>query len=303
MIILKDICKQLENKKILDKISFHISPGESVGVIGLNGAGKTTLLNVIAGVLKPDSGFIRVNGAENQLEKYTALKELSYISGTKSQLWDDLTVKSSFENCMKMYGVDRQSAKTRLKELDEIFEVQEFMSSLPGSLSLGERMRCELVYGLLPKPKILMLDEAMIGLDLSIKHKIIGYFERYGKEKKSTIIYTSHNLAEVEKICDRILLIDRGRIIFDGSIEKVMKDFAPLYRMELKLLGEFPDFEDIPIHKFSLNEDTLAIDYDKQKVETAQILKHIMKKSKIMDVKLYEPDLEGTIRKIYERKG
>lgn len=303
MIILKDICKQLENKKILDKISFHISPGESVGVIGLNGAGKTTLLNVIAGVLKPDSGFIRVNGAENQLEKYTALKELSYISGTKSQLWDDLTVKSSFENCMKMYGVDRQSAKTRLKELDEIFEVQEFMSSLPGSLSLGERMRCELVYGLLPKPKILMLDEAMIGLDLAIKHKIIRYFESYGKEKKSTIIYTSHNLAEVEKICDRILLIDKGRIIFDGSIEKVMKDFAPLYRMELKLLGELPDFEDIPIHKFSLNEDTLAIDYDKQKVDTAQVLKHIMKKSKIMDVKLYEPDLEGTIRKIYERKG
>lgn len=303
MIILKDICKQLDNRKILDKISFHILPGESVGIIGLNGAGKTTLLNIIAGMLKPDSGFIRVNGTANQLEKHTALKKLSYISGTKSQLWDDLTVKSSFENCIKMYDIDRQSARGKLKELDEVFEVQDFMNLLPGGLSLGEKMRCELVYGLLPSPKILMLDEAMIGLDISIKHKIIRYFERYGEKEDTTIIYTSHNLAEVEKICDRILLIDKGRIIFDGSIEKAMKDLAPLYRMELKLMGELPDFEDIPIYKFSLIENTLVIDYDKQKVDTAQILKHIMKKSKIMDVKLYEPDLEGTIRKIYERKG
>lgn len=303
MIILKDICKELGNKRILDNISFHISPGEAVGLAGLNGAGKTTLLNVIAGILKPDAGFIRINGTENQLEKYEVLRELSYVSGTKSQLWADLTVGSSLENCVKMYGIDSEIARERLRELEEVFQIQEFMTALPENLSLGERMRCELVYGLLPNPKILMLDEVMIGLDVSVKHKIIRYFERYGKERQPTIIYTSHNLTEVEKLCDRILLIDNGRMIFDGSIERIMREFAPLYRMELKLKGELPDLEDIPIHKFSLAEDILTIEYDRQKIDTAQILKHIMEKSRIMDVKLHEPDLEGTIQKVYEREG
>lgn len=301
MIVLKNICKVLGGKKILDDISFHIAPNENVGIIGLNGAGKTTLLNIIAGVLKPDSGFIRVNHTEVLSEKFSALKEISYVSGTKSQLWADLTVQSSFENAACMYGIDRRTFMERLKELDEIFEIRELSDSVLQNLSLGERMRCELVYALLNRPKLLMLDEAMIGLDVSAKYRIMQYFEKYRPEKKSTVIYTSHNFSEVEKLCDRIILIDKGRIIFDGSIHRIMKEFAPLYRMELRILGAIPDFEDLPIQKFVMEKDVLTIDYDKHKIDSAQLLKHIMAKSRIADVKLYEPDLESTIKKVYGR--
>ena len=300
MIVMKNICKKFGDKKVLDDISFHIAPGESVGIIGLNGAGKTTMLNVISGVLKPDSGFIRVNGAKQLIIKHEALKETSYISGTKSQLWDDLSIKSSYENALKMYGINESEYRLIYDELDDILEVKTLLNSTPKSLSLGERMRCELMYALITKPKLLMLDEALIGLDVSIKHRVVEYFET--NRKKYTLIYTSHNLTEVERICERIFLLDKGRIIYDGNIKSMIKEFSPMHRLELEIEETLPDFEDIPISKYKIEDNNLTIEYDKQIIDTAHILKHIMKKNKINDVRLFEPDLEDTIKKIYERK-
>ena len=141
MIVLKDICKKLGENQVLDHISFHISPNENVGIIGLNAAGKTTLLNVIAGVLKPDSGFIRVGGSENVFEDKKMLRKLSYVSGMGHQLWEDLRVKDSFENGIKMYHLDEKRAKARLEELEELFEIKDLVHMRPQKLSLGERMR------------------------------------------------------------------------------------------------------------------------------------------------------------------
>ena len=289
MIILKDISKQFGSKKVLDNISFHISPGESVGIIGLNGAGKTTLLNIISGILKPDSGFIRVNGMENMLNEYKMLRNIAYVSGTKFQLWKDLTIKASLENCIQMYQIDKEKAGKRLENLDEVFFIKKLLLSQPENLSLGERMRCELVYALLAETKVLMLDEAMIGLDVSIKHKIMEYFKAYKQEKKSTMLFTSHNLLEVEELCDRVILLD-------------MQEFAPPFRMDMKLEGNLPDFEDLPFEKMVVGKDSLQIVYDKQKIETANIMKHVLTKCKINDVRIYEPDLEGTIQRIYRKQ-
>lgn len=301
MIVLKNICKQLGEKQVLQDISFHISPNESVGIIGLNGAGKTTLLNIISGMLKPDSGFIRVNLTENVMENHKVLKEFSYVSGTKSQLWADLKVGESYDNCAKMYGLDKGRYKERLLKLCEIFEIEDLLQKMPVALSLGQKMRCEIVYGLLSAPKILLLDEAMVGIDISAKHKILTYFEHLRQEKKTTILHTSHNLLEVEKLCDRVILIDKGRILFDGSIQRLMQQAAPLYRMELVTEGSLPDFEDVPIEKFRVEKGGIEILYDKQKIETSQIMQHILTKSTIRDVRLYEPDLESTIKKILNK--
>ena len=298
MIVLKNIKKQFNQKQVLQDISFHIAPKESVGIIGLNGAGKTTLLNIISGILKPDAGFIRVNLAENVMENHKVLKKFSYISGTKSQLWPDLKIRESYDNCAKMYGVEKKVYEERLAALSEIFQLEDLLHKQPVALSLGQRMRCEIVYGLLFEPQILMLDEAMIGLDVAVKHQIIKYFEQLKQEKKTTILYTSHNFSEIEKLCDRIILLDEGKILFDGSVERMMEQVAPLYRMQLKLEGGVPDFEDLPLEKYLVDQENIQIWYDKQKIETTQIIQHILKKSKIIDVQLYEPDLEGTIKKI-----
>ncbi|MBD5474857.1 MAG: ATP-binding cassette domain-containing protein [Lachnospiraceae bacterium] len=299
LIILKDVSKTFGNKKVLKGISLHIASNENVGLIGLNGAGKTTLLNVIAGAVKPDTGFVRTNGRESLIEDKQALKDLVYVSGIKSQLWEELTVKASLENCIKMYQINPQAYESRLARLEAVFETGAFMNMRPRNLSLGERMRCELVYALLAEPKILMLDEVLIGVDVSIKHTIMQFFETYRQEEHSTIIYTSNNLAEVEKLCDRVILIDEGQIIFDGKTERIINEFSPHYRMEVRISDELPDFEDLPLEKYSIDSDTVTIDYDIHKIETTQILRHLMEKSKIGDIRLSEPDLEGTVKRIY----
>lgn len=303
MIVLKDISKKFEEKQVLDLISFHISPGENVGIIGLNGAGKTTLLNIIAGVLKPDSGFIRVGGTESVFENREMLRKFSYVSGIRHQLWEDLRVKDSFEHGMKMYQLDFTTAKKLLEELEEVFEIKELVHKLPKTLSLGERMRCELVYALLAEPEILMMDEAMIGLDVSVKHKIMEYFKHYRQQKKSTILLTSHNLMEVQKLCERIILIDKGKIIFDGSQERIMKEFAPLYRMKMETGEYLPDFEDLPLEKVIIGQDGIEVIYDIQKIGTEQILQHIAKQIQIKEIRIFEPDLESSIKKIYQKEN
>lgn len=301
MIVLKDINKRFEEKHVLKDISFYIAPGEKVGIIGKNGAGKTTLLRVMNGTLKPDEGFLRIHYTENPLENFQVLKDIVCISGTQSQLWKDMRVRDSFENCIRMYKLPKQEAEERLSKLIEVLEVEPLLNALPVNLSLGERMRCELVYALLVEAPILMMDEVMLGLDVSVKYKVMKYLETYCNERECTLIYTGHNLAEVERLCDRILLIDKGKIIYDGSVDRIMREFSPLYQIEISVGENFPDMEDLPVEWMRIENDRLHIAYDKKKIDTAQILKHLKDKMVLADIKLHEPDLESTIKKVYER--
>lgn len=298
MIVVKDASKRLGEKQVLQNISFHISEFESVGIIGKNGAGKTTLLNMISGLLKPDTGFLRLHLEKETLENFELLRKVSYVSGTKSQLWSDWKLLDSFENCAKMYRIEKRDFRRRLEELTELFEMTECLDKQVKSLSLGQRMRGEMIYALLPQPEILLLDEAMIGLDVSVKYKMMDFLEKLKKEKKTTMVITSHNLTEMERLCDRVILLERGSIIFDGSIEKIKRDFAPAYRLTIEVDGNFPDLEDLPIEKFVINNQTMTVLFDRQKVETAELLKHITGKCKLKDARIREPNLEDTIRKI-----
>lgn len=302
MIVVKNISKKLGDKQVLHDISFHIGAFENVGIIGKNGAGKTTLLNIISGILKPDSGFLRIHSAENAMEDYEILRKVTYVSGAKSQLWSEWKLKDSFENCAKMYHINKRDFAERLEKLSEIFEIKDCLNKKVQDLSLGQKMRGEIIYALLPEPEIILLDEAMIGLDVSVKYKIMKLFKEIKEEKKTTMIFTSHNLTEIEKLCDRIILIEEGNIIFDGSIEKIRKDVAPIYRLDIEVEGDFPDLEDLPIEKFMINQNKMSVSFDKQKIETVELLRHISKRCAVKDVKIKQPNLEDTIRKIDKTK-
>ena len=299
MIVLKDISKSLQGRRILNNISFHISENETVGIIGRNGAGKTTLLRVIAGLLEVEEGFFRVGETEFLIADRQMLQNVAFVSGEKHQLWEDIRVCDSLELCIKMYGVSKRMAEKRFKELDEVFEVRTLLDEIPQTLSVGERMRCELVYALLAAPKLLLLDEAMLGLDVSMKYRIMEYLEQIKKKQEMTILYTSHNFGEIENLCDRILLLDEGGIIFDGSVQQMLKEFAPLYQMEVLVEDGVLDFEDLPLEKFVITNNHVQIFYDKQKIETAQILEHVLAQTCVLDVRVLEPNLEETIKKIY----
>ena len=303
MIVVKDVRKQFEDRQVLKGVSFHIAPFECVGIIGRNGAGKTTLLNMISGILKADSGFIRANACKDILSDVQVLKKMSYVSGTRTQLWSDMKLIYSFENCRKVYGISKQEYEERLQELVEFFDIRDCLQEPVTHLSLGQKMRAELVYAFLTKPEVLLLDEATIGLDVSVKDRIMKLLEEMKKEKKTTIVYTSHNLMEIEKLCDRVLVLDEGNIIFDGSVEEIRKESAPEYQMEIELTGTVPDLEDLPIEKYTINHNILSIRFNKQKVETAVIMKHMLDRCSIKNVKITEPNLEDTIKNIYGRNS
>lgn len=297
MIVLKEINKTMKNKHIIKDCTFHIRPGECVGLLGKNGAGKTTLLNLMSGMLLPDSGFLRINRTDELLMSKHARKDLVYISGVKSQLWQDLRIKDSFTHCAKMYGTD----KSRLDELIQLCEAQTLLDSYPQNLSLGERMRCEIVYALLANSSILFMDEVMIGLDSTVKQRIFECLQQMKNERKTTMIYTSHNLMEVQRLCDRVLLLDEGRVICDGSVERVMWEYAPLYQLKITLEGNLlPDLEDLPIRKFVMDGEQLSIFFDNREIEKAELIKFVTNKCSVKDLKLVEPDLEDTIKAIYK---
>lgn len=302
MIVVKDVSKKFDKKPVLKQVSFHIAPNECVGIIGRNGAGKTTLLNILAGIVKTDSGFVRINGCRDTMKDFNTLKKLSYVSGIKTQLWTDMKLIYSFENCGKMYGINEKDFKIRLQILLEELDIRNCLNEQVKSLSFGQRIRSELVYALLPKPEILFLDEALIGLDVTVKERIMKLFKKMKEEKNATMLYTGHNLIEIEKLCDRVIVLDEGSIIFDGKTERLMKEFAPEYKADIETEGELPDLEDLPVEKYGIDKNILWIRYDKKKIKTSDVIRHVINRCKIKNVKIVEPNLEDTIRKIYEGK-
>lgn len=298
MIVVKDVGKKLGNRQVLRDISFHVAPFECVGIIGKNGAGKTTLLNVLTGILRADCGFLRVNGCKEIRANLSALKKVVYISGMKPQLWSDMKLVCSYENCAEMYGIGKEHYKNRLEELVAQFGLSDCLGKTVSQLSLGQKMRAELVYALLPEPELLLLDEALVGIDLSMKEKIMGILRKLKEERKMTILYTSHNLMEIEKLCDRVLLLDEGRMIFDGKTEELMRSYAPEYQMEIKINGTFPDMEDLPVSSYRICHDVLSVRFGRQKIEAAEIIRHILAYAHIDGIKITEPTLEDTVRQL-----
>lgn len=299
MIVLKDVNKTLGQKHVIKDISFHILPGERVGLIGKNGAGKTTLLKLLSGTLLPDSGFLRVRAKENVLSSYDTLRAFTYVSGGEGPLWDDLKIKESFEHCIRMY----RASNGRMGRIVEQFEIEGLLDCRPKELSLGERMRCGLAYALLAEPELLLMDEAMNGLDVSVKHKIMERLTDISREQGMTVIHASHNFSEIEKMCDRILLVDEGKIILDGSMERIMRQYAPLCEMTVLTENNWiPDFEDLPVDTYRVEGGSIRLRFDKKKVEAAELIRFLTARCEISDIKLTEPDLETTVLKIFEQE-
>lgn len=210
------------NYKLIEavkNIDFCIDEGERVGLIGLNGAGKTTTLKMLAGLIHPTEGSIDVNGFDPKKLKNEYLMEIGLVMGNKSQLWWDISSYDSFllEGCI--YGLHTKEIENRIEELSDLLDVKELLKTPVRKLSLGERMKMELILVLLHQPSILFLDEPTLGLDIISQKKLREFINRYNSERKSTMIITSHNMRDVEDLCDRIIVIDRGLIIYDGLIE------------------------------------------------------------------------------------
>ena len=294
--------RKYKSVKAVDDISFEIDEGELVGFIGPNGAGKTTTLKVLSGLLYPTSGFVSVLGYTPWERKAAFQKQFSLVMGQKNQLWWDLPAIESFILNKEIYEVpDRQYQQT-LDELVELLDVKDVLKVQVRKLSLGQRMKCELIAALIHSPKILFLDEPTIGLDVVMQKKMRDFIKEYNQRRKSTILLTSHYMDDVKELCERVIIIDHGQILFDGQLAEIIKKFADhklitvvfskkVKEDELKKIGEVKEF-DFPKAVISVKRSAASL-------AAAELLQEFP----VADVNIEESQIEDIIREVFTGKN
>ncbi len=214
--------REMRTVTAIDNISFSIDRGEAVGLVGLNGAGKSTLLKLITGVLVPTSGEVAVGGLNPSQNRSQVVSDIGVVFGHRSQLWWDAPLVDSMNVLKLIYSVDEDEYRQRLEQLSEILELGELIRRAPRQLSLGQRVRGEIMASLLHSPKLLILDEPTVGLDIIAKARIRNLIRTLVEEEDVTVILASHEVTDIERVCDRTILIDHGQILYDGTIEQLI---------------------------------------------------------------------------------
>ena len=232
--------RKYETKKAVDDISFEINEGELVGFIGPNGAGKTTTLKCLSGLLYPTSGKISVLDYNPYSRKPEFLKQISLVMGQKNQLWWDLPALDTFILNKEIYGVSDEKYNTILEELSKLLDAKDILKVPVKKLSLGQRMKMELMASLIHSPKVLFLDEPTIGLDVLMQRNLREFIKEYNIRFKATIILTSHYMQDVEQLCKRVIIINFGKIIFDGQLATLIEKYDPSKKIKV-LFSEYVD--------------------------------------------------------------
>ena len=287
-------------KSAVKKINFSIREGELVGFLGPNGAGKTTTLKMLSGIITPTSGEAKVLGYVPWKREPEYQKQFAMVMGQKNQLWWDLPPMESFLLNKEIYEVDNDRFKKSLDMLTKILKVKDILHKQVRQLSLGERMKCELISSLLHNPRVLFLDEPTIGMDVVAQKNIRDFLIRYNQEKKTTIILTSHYMEDIIKLCKRIIIIHHGVIIYDGLVDKLIKKYAPnkvvkvyldseVTRDEAEKMGEVFEFEP--------NTITYSVPRKKIRESAAKILSS---KLPVRDIDIGEIKVEKIIRNIFK---
>jgi len=293
--------RKYEEVKAVEGISFSIEEGELVGFIGPNGAGKTTTLKCLSGLLYPDEGSLSVLGFRPWDRKNEFLKQISLVMGQKNQLWWDLPAIETFALNKEIYEIPAKEYNQNLDGLVELLEVKDILKIQVRKLSLGQRMKCELIAALLHNPKVLFLDEPTIGLDVVSQKNLRDFVREYNKQKKSTIILTSHNMDDVKELCRKVIIIDKGKIIFNGLLSEVTEKFADHKIISVVLRKEVSvkKLEEIgKIREYLFPKVVFSVKRGAVSVAAAELLQHFP----VADLNIEEVPIEDVIREVFTGK-
>jgi ABC-2 type transport system ATP-binding protein len=291
----------------VDGISFNLKQGEMVGFIGPNGAGKTTTLKMLSGLLHPTSGKIKAADFVPWDRKAAYLKKIGFLMGNKSQLTWDNTIGDSFFILKEIYGVSSNDFKNRMNELVELLELDDLLKKLARTLSLGERARCELASVLIHSPEILYLDEPTLGLDVSMQLKLRGFLKEYNRKYGTTVLLTSHYMSDIVSLCPRVILINKGRLSYDGDLAGLAEKVAPFKLLKFRLpdgevLTENSLFEQYKVKAELVDavnqERTLRV----SKEYLLPLTAFLLGKWSLSDLSIEDPPIEALIDKVY-REG
>jgi len=302
------VVREYTQVRAVDGISFEIEPGELVGYIGPNGAGKSTTIKMLCGILTPTKGCVEVNGIVPFEDRVANARQMGVLFGQRTQLWWDLAVIESFNLLKKMYEIPDEDYERNLATFSEVLQLDELLHLPVRKLSLGQRMRCDLAASLLHNPKVVYFDEPSIGLDVSVKERIRQFIKELNRQRNTTILLTTHDLGDIEEICERIIVIDHGKIIYDGSIGSLRQRFDHSRRLVFDIRGGDAaqglhsylqlSPQDAQAEWQEQNQ-RLTVTFNRNAVSASDVASMIMRRYNVIDLTVQEPDIETIVRRIY----
>jgi len=293
--------RQTVEKTAVKKVNLEIESGKIVGLVGANGAGKTTLLKMLSGLIAPSSGEAQVLGYEPWKRDYRYLKKISILLGQKNQLWWDISPLDSFSLLARIYDLDPAKALIRAKELAELLRCSHVLETQLRRLSLGERMKMELIGALLHEPEVLFLDEPTIGLDIVAQTTIREFLASYVKEKGPTVILTSHYMDDIAKLADQLLLISHGEIVYDGTVKNFVS--KTLIKQQVVVVLEEALLSTVPLFSGALTAEQKEHRFEIDNSQLPRLISEISNHGKIQDLKIVEVNFEDVIRHFLETES
>ncbi len=291
---------KFEIKKAVNDLSFTIEKGEMVGFIGPNGAGKSSTIKMLSGILCPDSGSISVAGYIPYKQRKAYVGNIGVVFGQKSQLQWDLPVIDSFELLRAIYRIPEEKYKRNLERFTEMLDMKSFINQPVRQLSLGQRMRSDIVASLLHSPEIVFFDEPTIGVDIIGKETIRSFIKELNEQDKVTMIFTTHDMQDIEQTCKRIIIIDKGSLMYDGSLQEIRSKYGTSRR----LIAEFNEETAVAPIKNVIIEDLkdrkTSFTFDNNIVDVNKLMHEVLEKYSVHDVTVAEPEIESIIQKMYK---
>jgi ABC-2 type transport system ATP-binding protein len=291
-------------------VSFSIGEGEMVGYIGANGAGKSTTIKMLTGILSPSSGDIKVNGLIPHQNRQKNAQNIGVVFGQRTQLWWDLPLVESFSILKEIYQVSDEDYQTRMNLFDEVLGIQEFIKSPVRTLSLGQRMRADIAASLLHNPKVLYLDEPTIGLDVQAKLNMRQAIKKMNESFKTTVILTTHDMDDIEDLCHRIMILDQGKLIYDGDLQHIKDRYGFMKTVNFTLATGIED-PTTKIEKLiekgehiqtTFNEGVLSYTFNKHHVKVQDLMAKVMQSLNVSDVTISDTSVESIVASIYKNK-
>lgn len=301
---MKGFCKHIikpnyKSVNAVSNVNFSIKEGEIVGFLGPNGAGKSTTIKMLSGILVPTDGEITVNGNNPYTNRKINSKNIGIVLGHKTQLWWNLPLQESFEMLRTIYKIKESEYKKNLEMFNEILQMEEFLTVPVRQLSLGQRMRAEIAASLIHDPKVIYLDEPTIGLDVVAKQKIREFIKESNKLKKNTIILTTHDMKDVEEICERIIIINKGSLIYDGNILGIKSRYESEKTMRVKVKKEIDKIELQGCNVINQDRESITLAFANEENKIMHIINQIEDQYGILDISVSDIEVEEIIRRIY----
>ncbi|MED4908808.1 ABC transporter ATP-binding protein [Brevibacillus centrosporus] len=301
--------REYKTVKAVDNLSFTVEEGEMFALIGENGAGKSTTIKMLTGILTPSSGDIVINGFVPFKEREDYVRSIGVVFGQRSQLWWDLSPLESFRLLKSVYKVDDTAGEKWLERLIEELDIGSFVSQPVRKLSLGQRMRCEVAASLIHKPRLLFLDEPTVGLDVLVKQKIREFLRNLNETEKMTILLTTHDVSDIEALCKRVLVMDKGKLIFDGLLSDLKERWGNGTEVSFQMKKRTKASElrnvlgDMPCTIEQINDYSLRVQVPRSQEMLPFVLSTVMASFDVSDVKIMETSTEDIVRNIYRTDG